>query len=347
MPAAITPTIIDARVLLAAELREPKAVVPGIVHEGLNILAGKPKTGKSWLALDTAVAIASGGRALGRIPVIRGGVLYLALEDTQRRLQERLRAILRDVPCPTGLTLATTWPRVGAGGTEELLRWLDAHTDTRLVIIDTLARIRQQHGRNGNLYEEDYAAVSALKRIADHAGAAFLVITHVRKMTADDPLDSVSGTAGQTGAADATLVLKRERAHRDATLFMTGRDIEEREIGIRWDPATTSWTLRGETEISDERSLILNALKRSRVPMSPKEIATVVAKPYSAVKLLTWRMANEGQLVSTGKGLYTTTDNPSNPRDLGNWDTAIPSDEVSGLAGFLRTQNGVAAVGPR
>ena len=298
------PTIIDAQQLMATELREPTYAIPGILPEGLTILAGKPKTGKSWLALGTAIAVASGGKALGRIQVERGDVLYLALEDTQRRLQQRLSAILRDEACPAGLSLATTWPRCGQGGTEELLKWLDAHTKTRLVIIDTLAKVRPQHQRHANLYEEDYAAVSGIKRVADHAGAAFMVITHLRKMTTDDPLDNVSGTAGQTGAADATLVLKRERAHRDATLFMTGRDIEEREIGIRWDQTSTTWQLRGEAEVSDERAVILEALRNARVPMSPSELAKVIDKPYNAVKVLTWRLANEGQLVADGKGHY-------------------------------------------
>jgi hypothetical protein len=202
------------------------------------------------------------------------------------------------------------------------------------VITDTLARIRPSHGRNGNLYEEDYAAISALKRVADHAGAAFLVITHTRKTPAEDPLDAVSGTNGQTGAADATLVLKRERAHRDATLFMTGRDIEEREIGIRWDPTLTSWTLRGgdgQADISDERLAILKALRAAGKSMTPTQLAVFLDKARAPVKLLMWRMASEGQLVADGKGRYAVPDNPSNQGNLGYRDTEIP---VSGFPGF-------------
>jgi hypothetical protein len=339
----LAPTVIDARELMASTIREPNYAVAGILPEGLTILAGKPKTGKSWLALGTAIAVASGGRALGRIPVDRGDVLYLALEDTQRRLQQRLRAILRDEPCPQGLTLATTWPRCGEGGTEELLSWLDAHTATRLVIIDTLEKIRPRRARNGNMYSEDYEAISGLKRLADHAGAAFEVLHHTRKMGSDDPLETVSGTQGIGGAADAVLVLKRERAHRDATLFITGRDIEEREIGIRWDSATTTWTLRGESELSEERSAIIRALQIGR-EMTPKQIGEVVGGQYSSVKLLTWRMANEGQIISAGRGRYRTTDNSSNPSNSSNWDTGIPRDSVTGLPGFqgLAASNGHA-----
>ena len=324
---AIGPTMIDARQLLTTTLREPNFAVPGILPEGLTLLAGKPKTGKSWFALGIAIAVASGGRALGRIQVDRGEVLYLALEDTQRRLQQRLKAILRDEPCPAGLTLAITWPRVGSGGTEELLKWLDAHQRTRLVIIDTLEKIRPQRSHNGNLYAEDYSAVGALKRVADHAGAAFQVITHLRKMGSDDPLDSVSGTAGQTGAADATLVLKRERAHRDAVLFMTGRDIEEREIGIRWDPTLTCWTLRGDSggaDISDERLAVLGALRASGKPMTPMQMADFLGKGRDPLKNLMWRMGQAGQLRADKRGRYTIPDNPTNQTNLRYPDTEIP-----------------------
>jgi hypothetical protein len=322
------PTIIDARQLLETTLRDPNFAVPGILPEGLTLLAGKPKTGKSWLALGIAIAVASGGRALGRIKVERGDVLYLALEDTQRRLQARLKAILRDEPCPAGLGLTTTWPRVGSGGTEELLRRLDARKQTRLVIIDTLEKIRPQRARNGNLYAEDYSAVGALKRVADHAGAAFLVVTHLRKMGSEDPLDNVSGTAGQTGAADATLVLKRERAHRDAVVFMTGRDIEEREISIRWDPTLTSWTLRGEPDvddrISDERLAILTALRATEEPKTPTQLAAFLKRPRDPVKNLMWRMAQAGQLIADRKGRYAIPTTPTNQTNLGYPDTELP-----------------------
>ena len=131
----------------------------------------------------------------------------------------------------------------------------------------------------------------------------------LRKMSSEDPLDDVSGTAGQTGAADATIVLKRERAHRDATLFLTGRDIEERKIGIRWEPSTTSWILRGEAEISEERSAIVGALKDAKAPLTPTQLAATLSKPYSTVKQLAWRMANEGQIVPDAKGRYSIPNN--------------------------------------
>jgi hypothetical protein len=106
--------------LMGTIFPEPRFAVPGLVAEGLNLFAGGPKIGKSWLALGLGVAVASGGRALGSIPVDRGDVLYLALEDTPRRLQSRLRSVLQGQPAPDGLNFATEWRPMPEGGGDDL-----------------------------------------------------------------------------------------------------------------------------------------------------------------------------------------------------------------------------------
>src|SRR5918995_4663655 len=132
---------VRATELLAIEFPEPRWIVPGIIPEGTTILAGKPKMGKSWLALGTK-------------RVERGAVLYLALEDNPRRLQSRLKKLLAGGAAPEGLELATEWPRLGDGGLDALEAWLNTHPDARLVVIDTLAKFRT--GQTGkNLYKED------------------------------------------------------------------------------------------------------------------------------------------------------------------------------------------------
>lgn len=302
---SLAPRTFSASKLQATKLAEPRWAVPGILAEGCTILGGKPKTGKSWMALGLAIAVASGGRALGQIQVQQGDVLYLALEDTMRRLKSRMDIILEGAPAPPSLDLAVDWPRLDANGAEWLTAWLESHTKARLVIVDTLARVRSRSGgRNSNLYEDDYHAVSLLKRLADNAGASLLVIHHLRKMSSEDPLESLSGTMGLSGAADSILVLKKERIKRDATLFITGRDVDEHEVNIRFDSTTATWSLLAES-LSDERQGVITALRKSGKSLTAKELADALAQPYPNVRALAWKMANAGQIRSLN-GLYTT-----------------------------------------
>jgi|GEM_PF-4354222 len=248
-PSAVS--IINAADLASMTFPEPKWSVPGILPEGYVLLAGKPKVGKSWLVLALAVAVASGGRALGSVQVEAGDVLYLALEDHPRRLQERLCKI--GDAWPERLHLVTVWSRLGAGGIEALEAWLTAHSQARLVIIDTLARVRLPHSRNGDAYAEDYAVGETIKKLADQYSVCILVIHHRRKMDAEDPFDTVSGTNGLTGSADATLVLQRDRSTPTATLHVTGRDVEEQTLALAWDAGACGWSLTTHEQASGQR----------------------------------------------------------------------------------------------
>src|SRR5437588_8318399 len=140
-------TVTSAADLVAREFREPKWAIPQIVAEGLTLLAGKPKTGKSWAALDFAVAVAGGYNALGNIECEQGDVLLLALEDNDRRLHQRLKAVLQGQPAPAALHIATQWHRADDGGLDDLQAWLSDHPKARLVLIDTLQMIRSQRNK--------------------------------------------------------------------------------------------------------------------------------------------------------------------------------------------------------
>ena len=133
---------ITATDLMQREFPEPRFVVPGIITEGVTFLAGKPKLGTSWMAPGLGAAVAGGGKALGNIDCEAGDVLYLALEDTQRRLQGRMRAVLQGAPAPPRLTLTCSWPAADDGGLDELERWMDDRPETRLVLIDTFEKVR-------------------------------------------------------------------------------------------------------------------------------------------------------------------------------------------------------------
>src|SRR5215218_2859436 len=245
-----------AKELMRYVFPDPRYAVPGVLAEGLNLLAGAPKLGKSWLALNVAAAVADGGTALNRVRVERGEVLYLALEDPPRRLQQRLRLVLSGEPAPDGLFIETAWPKLLEGGCARLDAWLDEHPDCRLVVVDVFAKVRGIPDANVNRYDADYAAMASLKTIADKHEIAILVVHHTRKALADDFLDSVSGTQGLAGAADAVLVLSRSRGSADAKLRITGRDVEEAEFAMLFNPAEGVWSLlegpAEEYEVSEQ-----------------------------------------------------------------------------------------------
>jgi RecA-family ATPase len=227
--------------LMAIEFPEPRWAVPGILAEGLNLLCGPPKLGKSWFALNVAVAVSMGTKAFGRVHVDQGDVLYLALEDPGRRLQSRLRMVLGLEPAPERLTLETACPAIADGGAELIDKWLGEHPDARLVIVDVFTRIRGKVNDRSGRYEADYEAMAAIKTIADEWGIAILVVHHTRKQHAADFLDTVSGTHGLAGAADAVLVLERSRGSAEAKLQITGRDVEETEYALNFAGDVGTW----------------------------------------------------------------------------------------------------------
>jgi RecA-family ATPase len=289
-----------AQELEAMDLPEPRFACAGLVMEGLSFLAGAPKLGKSWLALQLAVAVALGEEWLGE-PCERGAVLYLALEDSKRRLQSRMKKVLNHRVFPETLHLATECPRLDEGGLDRISSWLDARPDAGLVILDTLAKVKPRRKKNGDVYAEDSAAGAQLQALAFKHRAAVLVLTHTRKAAAEDFLEEVSGTLGLTGAADSVLVLKRDRQAAEGTLSLTGRDIEERELLLSFT-SIRLWTALGaaaDVRMSQERREILEALRAAdpNAPaMTPTQIAREIGKTALAVRQLLMKMRPEGHV---------------------------------------------------
>ncbi|MGH3342631.1 MAG: AAA family ATPase [Carbonactinosporaceae bacterium] len=302
------PTAFTADELMAMNFPEPRWAVPGILAEGVNLLAGPPKVGKSWLALGLGLDIAHGGRAFGAIPTEGGPVLYLALEDTPRRLQTRVGKILAGRPAPPNLTLATACPTLPQGGADAIGNWLGRHPDARMVVIDVFANMRGQPPPGASAYEGDYTAVTRAKQLADDHGVAVVLVHHVRKAGSDDFLTEVSGTNGLAGAADATLVLKRPRGQADGVLHVTGRDVEETEYALAFQPTTGTWNLldgpAAEHTLPDTRATILRCI-RERPELTPKGIADLTGVSYETVKQTCSRMARDGQLKRDQAGRYS------------------------------------------
>ena len=280
--------------------------------EGLNLLAGAPKVGKSWFALDIAVAVAAGSKALGRIDVDTGAALYLALEDTPRRMQDRLRKVLADSVAPAGLTVAVECEPIAAGGDERIRQWCDHHPDRRVVIVDVFTRVRGRSDPRADRYESDYDAARALKAIADDYGVCVLLLHHTRKAIADDFLDTVSGTHGLAGAADAVLVLTRARNTKQAILKLTGRDVEEAQFAVELDASLGAWQMldgdASDYELSDERRRIVSTV-RTDEGLGPKAIADQSGVKYDVVRQLVRKMIDDGTLDTDGNGHYFTVHN--------------------------------------
>jgi DNA-binding transcriptional ArsR family regulator len=316
--------------LLAMNFPPPVWVVPDLLTTGLTILAGAPKLGKSWLALSLATAVGSGGAVMGWYRVQPRQVLYLALEDTPRRLKGRLEK-LGAVPTTT-VTIFGAW-RSGADGLGDLDVWLEENQGTSLVIIDTLARFRGgwRPGRSDDSYTEDYAAAGHLKAVADRHDAAILVVHHVRKSASEDPMEMVSGTNGLNGAADCTWVLTRGRGESDAKLFATGRDIEEQSIALSFDRELATWRVLGnasEYAQSQERRAVLEILPFG-VSMKTGEIAAALGKKEQATGYLLKKLEEEGLIKKPKYGIWirqnppvttvstvTVTGNPPDLQDL-------------------------------
>ena len=224
-------------------------ILDDVLPVGVAVLAGKPKAGKSWFSLDCGLAVAEGGDALGYWQVQQGEVLYLALEDGDRRMQERIRKLLGDEPWPDTFHYATEWPRLDQGGKEKLAEFLESHPQTRLVVIDTYEKVRPTPAKNKGVYSTDYDAGALLKPLAETHNVAILLNHHVRKTPDDDPVAEVSGSFGFTGALDTILVLRRGRGQAQAKLHITGRDIEkEGSFAIGWDSQRAAWTVLGDAD---------------------------------------------------------------------------------------------------
>jgi DNA-binding transcriptional ArsR family regulator len=292
--------------LMATDFPPPRWAVPGLICEGVTLLTGPPKVGKSWLSLGLAVAVASGTEAMGKVRVQQGPVLYLALEDTARRLKSRLGKVLGDATPPKGLTFMTECAPFPAGAAEVGL-WLDEHPDARLVIVDVLAKVRGATAPGADPYQADYAAITRFKNLADRYGVAFLIVHHVRKMASEDFLAEVSGTFGLVGAADATVSLKRGRGQADGVLHVTGRDVDEAEYAAAFDPERGAWLmLDGPAEahnLGDLRHRIRAHLE-ANPGSSPKQVAEAIDASYGNVRVHLARMLEDGQVVSPVRGRY-------------------------------------------
>jgi hypothetical protein len=332
--------VIDAASLQDQEFPPIKYVIPGYVPEGLTILAGKPKLGKSWLSLDWAIAVAYGGTAMESITCDQGDVLYAALEDNQRRLQSRMQTLLPDphMRWPARLQFATSMDTLDQGGVEFVRDWIEAATDPRLVIVDTLQKVRGSRSDRETAYESDYKAVAALQALAAEKGVAIVLVHHVRKLDADDPIDKVSGTLGLTGCADTTLVLDRKGGG-EVTLYGRGRDTEEIEQAVQFSKESCRWSILGDAgkvAKSTERGRIRQALEGADEPLTATEVAALAEMTVQNARKLLSLMVRDGEAERAGRGRYRIPTDPDGDDDV----NAENTDTVHTVHKFTNSPEG-------
>jgi len=288
------------------EFPQPTFTIPGLVPNGLTILAGKPKVGKSLLAYNLGLCLASGQKALGAIPLDPCEVLYMVLEETPGKIKSKLAKMRGTSPLTNRIHFAFSWNAVDKKGLEDLDEWLKDHPAVKLVVIDTFSRFRGwKASRLG--YDRGYEAVALIKKVADEKGVAIVLIHHLRKTSAEDQMDQVMGTVGITGAADSILILSRQRLNSGSELFITGRDIEEMNIALQFDSDSLSWRFVGDAEehrLSKERQEVIQLLKDAKGPLKLKDIASALGKKEPGVHKHLTSLLEAGLIEQPGYGLY-------------------------------------------
>lgn len=259
-------TVIDGETLMDKRLPPTRFCVDTLLPQGICILGGSPKVGKSWFVLDLCVHIAR-GEPIWNLPVTQGEALYFCLEDSERRIQERLNTITDDVP--PGLYFATGSTSIENGVCDFIRDFKHAHPKIILVAIDTFQLIRNPTADVS--YGGDYVELQPLKSLAEELGISLLLVHHLRKMGDKDPVNKLSGSTGIAGAVDAVFILeKNERVENNATLFASGRDIRDRKMKLEMDAATCTWQLltdslkNPESILPDEMVALVKLMKETK-----------------------------------------------------------------------------------
>lgn len=326
----------NAAWLLEQEFAPLQYAIPGLIPEGMSLLVGGPKAGKSWFCLDLGYAAATGGVALGGIRVDRRPVLYMALEDGQRRLQSRLRT-LGYLDGGEDLHFVVT---VDQENPPELVidGFLAAHSDRApLVILDTLGKVMPPPRGSEGAYERDYRVAGGLKALVDqHPGSSLIVVHHTNKAAHGDFVDKVSGTNGIAGAADSILVLARDRDETTATLSVTSRDAAEGIYQVE-QPSVGRWVLSGGSleqargahqqakvteNLGDDSAAIVGFVAEHPEGVRTPEVSAAMGWADKKTRTYLARLADNGRINRAERGLYTPV---ASVASVASEDTDIPN----------------------
>lgn len=346
------------RELLAAQFPEPQWVVEGLLHPAVAVLAGPVKARKSFWALCVAIAVATGNPALGMFPVTQSESACVFLEDRFPEVKARSEQLLMvdgrivTEQIPEGCYIGEKCPRMEDGGERYLDRWLADHPQVRLLVLDPYIRLRggsKARQSSETSYETDYRDMEAFLRLRDRHGVCILVLTHTRKLAADDWINTLNSSTGLAGAADILMCLQSERGANEATLRATGRSVRDLEMLLRWEDHS-GWTAIGDpskTAQNREQEEVLEVLREApdghlkwrHLIDALEELFGV--KPDAAKKRIQ-RLVRRG-LLREEAGLYWSPAAPETGRETGNagnGDSAVPCPRQARSNGSAGTITG-------
>jgi AAA domain len=300
-------------------------IVKNLLPKGLCVFAGPPKTGKSFTVFSLALSIAEGEKFLDTFTCNKGNVLYLALEDNNNRLFDRLISYDSNEELSENLEYDTQWPELGSA---ECLRrfelWVESRDNPRLIIVDTLARISPTNSRRGNAYEHDTKWSSEYQRFALENNICILFVTHLRKGLPMGLSEDISGSMGLPGVADSIWRLKPDESSSSARLSGSSRELTDFSYSLSRKP-NGFWKYNGEAipeASSPERQEIIEVIRENDGEASPKEIAAILGhSDSSSIRNMLCKMVGCGEVKRIKTGLYAEV-MPSEP--LG-----FPVDEAS------------------
>lgn len=289
-PPAGQPTIeaVNAVDLAKTEFTPLMEVVKGLIVEGCTLFCGSSKIGKSWAMLQLGAAVAAGEPVWGRA-TMQGAVLYLALEDSERRLQQRLGQM--GIAPHENLNFQTKTITLNNGLIPALEGWIQAHADARLIIIDTMQKVRGPTPARANAYGIDYEFIAPLKALADKHHVAVVMVHHMNKLRdVDDPFDRVSGSTGLMSAADTTILISRNRGEDTARVTYTGRDVWGDDFEMAFE--NCRWTVCDPATLARERYEKAEAVKAVKLFMAQGSFEPIRRIPFEDLG----RLASENGL---------------------------------------------------
>lgn len=313
-PAAPGKTVVTATDVLRMQFPDLQWIVPGLLPPGYTLFAGRPKQGKSWLALQLALAVATGGQALGE-KVEHGNVLVCALEDGYRRLKDRMTAQGWPDPCDAVqyvISLDELGGPLDGSGLPALEQRIVEH-NLRLVVVDTLARAFRISDMND--MAKTTAALDSLQNLAVRRGIAVIVIHHTNKATNDDFVSDPAGSTGFSAVADGIMVLKRKRGEGTATLEVVHRDLgADRSIALAWDRDLACWQATGDAASlrreQDARDILqaIRSLTQLGEAATPAKIGEIVERNRGSVFRDLPDLLARGLILRAGRrGAYVLT----------------------------------------